>query len=323
MDNTIIQQGSFTSTGVARTLVLRSDVDWIRTVNMSTAAAGVQNDTVEHYWQRGMAFGDAYVKVHTAASAILYNSTGLTLGTPQFYLIDSSSQPMGPAIAVTAGTNATRPVYNTGNTGPLAAGAIARVYGSAHTNLGGLDFSVDTINPNVSFRLANTIATAPGVVAGANGFWRYVAPDVATYKLFYPSNRVVANITQAANAVVTTLVDHGYTNGQAVRMNVGPACGMIQMDGLIGIVTVVNAFSFSLNIDSTAFAAFNYPLPAAVPFTPAEVVPVGIAPASNLSLADATVNQSYVGIVLGAGQGSPAGVNTNVIHWVAGKSFNV
>ena len=33
-----------------------------------------------------------------------------------------------------------------------------------------IDFSVDTVTLNTSFRLANAIATAPGVIAGAAGF---------------------------------------------------------------------------------------------------------------------------------------------------------
>lgn len=327
-DNTIIQQGHFTSAGIPHTLVLRSDVDWVMTWNMTTTAAAVQWDSVKHYWQREMPFGDHIIDYHAAATQAVSTTTGIVgfnavANRPGFYPIDSSSLTPGAPIAVTAGTNATQPVYSTANTGILRAGSIVRVVNSAHTNLNGLDFTVDTIVANTSFRLANTLATAPGVIAGAAGFWRYLAPDLATYKLFYPGNRVIANITAANPAVVTTLVDHGYTSGQIVRMNVPATCGMTEMNGLTATVTVLTAGTFSLNVDASAFTAFNYPLPAIVPFTPAEVIPMGD---TATVLGGATRNQGYIGIVLGSGgavSGSPAGVNGDVIKWLAGKSFNL
>jgi len=324
-DNTIIQQGYFTSTGVPKTIILRSDIDWMHTYNLTTIAGTTQWDSTEHIWQREMIAGDSIIYYHGAATNVM-NSVGSITGfngvanRPAFYPIDSSGLLTVAPIAVTAGTNATQPVYSTATTVPLQTGAIVRVYGGAHTNINGLDFSVDTIVAATSFRLANALATAPGVINGA-GFWRYIAPDLMTYKLFTPGKRVVANITAANPAVVTTLVDHGYSSGDIVRMMVPAGCGMTQMNGLLGTVTVVTAATFSLNIDSTAFTAFNFPLPAAVPFTPAEVVPVG---ETTASLLDPVRNQGYIGIVLGslgAVSGTPTGVNGDVIKWIAGKSF--
>jgi hypothetical protein len=65
-----------------------------------------------------------------------------------------------------------------------------------------------------------------------------------------------------------------------------------------------------------------------VPFTPAEVVPVGedtgTALASNLNiLADATVNTGYIGLQLATGANLPAGIANQTVYWVAGKSFLV
>ena len=332
-DNTIIQQGHFTSAGVPVTLNLRSDVDWIETWNMTTAAAGVQWDSVYHYWQREMPFGDHIIHYHAAASQVISSTTGLVgfngvTNRAGFYPINSTTSYLNPGapIAITAGTNATQPVYSTATTAPLTAGAIVRIQNTAHTNLNGLDFSVDTIVAATSFRLANTIATAPGLVAGANGTWRYVAPDVATYNMYYPSKRVIANITQANPAVITTLVDHGFTTGQQIRINLPAVCGMIELNGVLATVTNINASTFSINVDTTTFTAFNFPLPAIVPFTPAEVVPVGMTPNLVGTFGDAMTNVGYIGIVLGSGgavSGTPTGVTGDVIKWRAGKSFNL
>ena len=331
MDGTIIQQGTFTSTATNKTIVLRSDVDWMRTYNLTTIGNSTQWDSTEHYWQRGMAVGQSILNFHAAATQVISTTTSVAgfnavANRPAFYLLNSATLTAGAAVAVTAGTNATQPVYSTGNTGFLAAGSIVRVYGTDQTNVNGLDFSVDTIVANTSFRLANTISQAPGLVAGANGFWRYLAPDIATYKMFYPSNRVIANITQANPAVVTTLVDHGYTSGQAVRIKIPAGCGMVEMNDLIGTVTNVNAATFSVNIDATAFSAFTFPLAAASPFTPAQVIPVGESLSLLTNTGDAKFDQSYIGMILGSAgavSGTPTGVNGDVIYWVAGKSFNM
>ena len=335
MYNTIIQSGTFTvAAGVpAVTLSLRSDVDWMEILNYTQATGTTQWASVKFEWQRGMAANDGIAYYHAAATSAL-NMVSCATGwngviVPGFTLINSSASLLGAPIAVTAGTNATQPVYSTGTTTGLAVGSIVRVWGGGHTELSGLDFSIDTITAATSFRLANTLATAPGVANGA-GFYRVVAPNIATYKLFYPGNRVIANITQANPAIVTTLVDHGYITGQQVRINVPAGCGMIEMNGLTGTVTSLTAGTFSINIDTTGFTAFNFPLPAAVPFTPAEALPVGVTPVNlTTNLTDATTNQSYIGMILGTTGavgtgGGPAGCTAgDVIYWKAGKSFNL
>ena len=327
-DNTIVMQGAFTSNGSPHTLILRSDVDWMMTWNLTEIATTNQWASVKHYWQRELPFGDHIVDYHAANSQAVSTTTGIVgingvTNLPGFYPIDSSLPQTGTPIAVTAGTNATQPVYSTANTGVLRAGAIVRLYGTQHSTINGLDFSVDTVVAGNSFRLANTIATAPGVAAGGNGFWRYVAPDLATYKLFYPSNRVIANITQAANGVVTTLVDHGYASGQRLRMKVPATNGMVELDNREVTITVLSASTFSIDVNTVGMTAFRFPLPAIAPCTPAEVVPVGTAPSLVTNLTGATQNIGYIGMVLGAGAGCPAGQNGDVIKWLCGKSFNV
>ena len=335
-DNTIIQQGYFTSTGVDKYIPLRSDADWVKVYNLNNIAGDTQWAGLTWYWQRGMTNGDAITEYHAANSQAVSMSTcavgynGATYGG--IYLYDTSNQSPSAAVATTAGTNATQPVYSTATTTGLTPGTIVRIASTAHTNLNGLDFSIDTIVAATSFRLANTLATAPGVVAGA-GTYRIVAPNLAAYKIFAPSSRVIANITQAANAVVTTLVDHGYVAGERVRFS--NITSMTQINGLIGtIVTTPTAATFTVDIDTTGFTAFSFPLPATVPLTHPQVVPVGDGPVAALAPVvtssvpfGATYNQSTLGILLGTSSvvavalGSAGGSNGDVIKWVAGKSF--
>jgi hypothetical protein len=322
---TIIQQGSFVSTGSSQYINLVSDVDWFESYNWTTTVAGVAATTgVNFYWQRGMAVNDGIVFGYNATPVWCAQSM-LTLGVPGFSLISTSPVTLGAVTAVTGGTTATQPVYTTGNTGILSTGAIVRVFGTNQTNINGLDFSVDTVVANTSFRLANALQQAPGVTAGATGFYVMIAPSLTIYQNYYPKKRVIANITAANPAVVTTLVDHGYTTGQFVRMLVPSACGMTQLNNQLVTVTNINASTFSINVDTTNYTPFVFPLPAVGPFTPAEVIPVGedsTVTTVNV-LNDAFTDLNFRGIQLGAGVQSPAGLNTNVIYWKAGKSENV
>jgi len=318
--NAIIQQGNFTSDGNAKTLKIRSDVDWIKIVNKSETAKGSNGYGVEYYWQLGMGT-DTIMKYRPAADQTVASDVSAT----SIQVIDSSSFAVGASKDVSVGTNAAQPVYSTASTTGLANGGIVRLDTTAHSNLNGLDFSVDTVNVDADFRLANAIATAPGVVAGALGHYKTIAPNIEIYRMFTPSNRVIANITAAASAVVTTLVDHGYAVGESVKFNVPSAFGMIQMDGLTGVITAVTAGTFTVGINSTAFTAYNFPLPAIAPFTPAMCVVIGDSPlySGYMNAPGKFYNQGFIGVVLAGGTTGPGGNNTNEVYWYAGKSERV
>jgi hypothetical protein len=324
---TVITQGNFVATGNPVTLNIRSDFDWIRVLNETqfvATPAGGQANGVDFFFRKGMPMGQGLMWSKVGAVDVL-SGVAIAAGNG-FFAIDTSNIPAGPAVAVTAGTNAAQPVYNTGNTGLLRAGAIVRVVNSAHTNLNGQDFTVDTVVAATSFRLANALQQAPGAIAGAAGFWRYISPDLATYKLFAPSKRTIANITQAAQAAVTTLVDHGLVVGQQVRLMVPPECGMVEANGqLVTVTALTNAGTFVCDLNTVAFTPFVYPLIAAVPCNFAEMLPVGGGVAG-----DETRNQGYVGVILGGGLAAigavangPAGINLDVCSWYAGKSVNL
>jgi len=326
---TIIQQGSFTSDGTDKIIPLRSDIDWIEIYNLTNIAGSTQWKAVRWHWQKEMTEDDALVEFHAAASQVLSMSTAATgfNGTVMrgVSLIDSSNL-FTFTDDITGGTNTTQPVYSTADTSRLVAGAVVRVYGTAHTNINGLDFTVDTVVADTSFRLANTLEQAPGVIAGANGTWKYIAPNVTVYNILHPKKRVIANITQANPGVVTTLVDHAFTTGQQVRFRVSSSYGMEELDGKLLTVTVINDSTFSIGVNTTAYAAFDFALPAAMPATHAHVVPLGHDLAVDTGFADAERNTGFLGVILGTSgtagiaSGSPGGTNADVIKWVAGKS---
>lgn len=373
------------SNSVATIIQIPSGADWLRVFNYTAMGRvgdnggayfnGTANaDTgVEFWWQRGMAAGTGIVKYKASASAVL---SGDTLASGGFTLYDPSGQSVGAQpllsapVATTAATNATRPVVSTGNTAGVSVGTVVRVF-DAQTNLNGQDFVVGAVTANTSFTLmtaTNALATAPGAIGGAG---TYVI--VNANSLFYPRKRLITNITRAVNAQVSTSIAHGLTPGQEVRFSIPSVSGMVQLNPNILnnyypsnssvpaiVLSVVDDYNFTINIDTSAYTAFTFPTIAQQPSSFPLVIPVGEDTATSLSvnaaqvptiagqqifntqtgiLADATVNTGYLGMILGIGgfgvEASavpligPAGAiswsagnvaTPDTMYWVAGKS---
>jgi hypothetical protein len=323
MDNTIIQQGSFTSTGKAVTLNLRNGVDWIRVYN-KTAMNGAATTAIgaEYFWQSGMGQGSCIeYRVSNAASAtnlIKFNTTG------GFTLFDDSVNVAGPMNTdVTAVSNAAIPVVSETVANGLAAGDIVRLTSiTGATQLGGMDF---TVGHNTLAAGTFSLDYMPQIVAGTVGNWQ----KINVTSIFYPKRRTITKAVSAgATTVITTSVTHAFTIGQQVRIAIPKAFGMeVEQTQctITAINTAVGVNTFTVDLDTSAQPAFVFPL-TGYAFTPAQVVPVGENTALALSggldiLADATINVAQIGVILSAGVDSPAGLTGNEIFWMAGTSF--
>lgn len=321
MNGTILQQGKFTADGSDVELQLRSDVDWMRVLNYTIADADQTTAlATEFYWQRGMDAdtGIAYKKSNAANAANLTDA----LASGGFTLLDTSGSPLGTLNAtITDVSGASVPVVTNSGTNGLVAGDVVRITNLVGAQqLGGIDFTVG--NGTLSSTTFSLDYMAQIVAStSTTGSWR----KINFQPQFYPRHRTISAISKASSAVITMTVAHGYTAGQAVRINVPAACGMTEIDGLIGNITAVTASTITVDIDSTAFTTFAFPVTAAVPFTPALVVPVGETADGTYAnnLGDATDNVSFIGMKLAGGAGAPGGASTNVMYWVAGKSFSV
>ena len=318
MDGTILQQGRFTSDGTDKEIAVRSDIDWMKVINWTIAAAD-QTTAIgtEYYWQRGMSddTGLVYKKSNAANAANLIDD----LTSSGFTLLDTSVMTLGALNStISAVSAATPPLVSLTSTTGISDGDVVRLYNvTGAQQLGGVDFMVDNLVANTQFDLQ----WAPTIVAGTTGSLRKI---VNWNPLYYPRNRTIVSISKAASAVVVLTVTHGYTVGQKVRFSVSSDFGMTEIDGLTGTVTAIStaANSITVDIDTTAFTTFAWPLTAAVPVTHAQVIPVGEAAESSYVnlLDDATLNTGIIGMRLAGGAGAPGGANTNVMYWVAGKS---
>jgi len=324
-----IFNGSFTSTGVAQTLVIRGELDTLEVWNWTEIRNANNSHGVSYVWNKGMANNDGFVYLRNAGSTAIDLRNALNFpggAVPGFTLVNSSLNVPGPVVATTdVGTTAHRVLSAIS----VSVGDIVRLSNmTGATEFNGMDYTVTAINtPGVNFNIDWTPVT---VAAAGAGQVRRIPYD----SLFYPRNRYIAAITQAAQSVITMTVTHNFVVGQAVRIYVDPMYGMVEMNGLIGNIVAVSAINntITVDIDSTGFTAFAWPVTAvaAAPHTFAQVVPVGEDTAVALAavpqadiLSDATINTGYTGIILGAGITSPAGSNNDVIYWRATSSFNL
>lgn len=327
MDGSIIQTGSFVSDGAAKILQIRSDLDYMHVINYTQIAAAGNNVAFQFYWQRGMAAGTGVEYLWNGASTAMLPGV---LASNGFTLINSSANPNGAlnngSTIITAVSNAAIPVATCGSTTGMPAGSVVRLYDvtGAH-QLDGIDF---TIGYNTLTGTTFSLDYMAQIVAGTNGDFRQIKFD----PLYYPRRRTISKITRGTTTLVTMTVTHGYKVGQQVRFHVPEAFGTVELENLVGNIiaidtTTTTGNTITVDIDSSAFTAFAWPLTAAPYTTPAEVVPVGEDTATALSynvdiLSDATINTGYIGIKLGSGAGGPAGQANDVIYWQAGKSFN-
>jgi len=282
MDGTILSQGFFQvpATGVVQQYIpVPSGTDWVWTYNFTQSAlvGGATPNSIENYWQIGMPVGSSYVKYYTTAGAAL---NGDLIATGGISIYDpSGNNPyalplVGNAVATTAITNATRPVVSTANTSGILVGSVVRMSNTAQFDTSGIDFVVGAVTPGVSFTLlaaSNALANVPGAVGGA-GVYRHINVESP----WYPKRRYITNITQAVNAQISTSVANSYVPGQLVRFHVPAVSGMVQLDGLSGtVLSIVDAFNFTVNINTSFFTAFTFPTVAQSPSSFPIVVPVG------------------------------------------------
>lgn len=94
---------------------------------------------------------------------------------------------------------------------------------------------------------------------------------------FLPAMRLIASITNAYPALVTTTFAHGYTTGIIARIHIPTVCGMRELNNYVGPITVTGATTFTINVDTAQFEPFAIPVAPIPPWadTCAQVIPVG------------------------------------------------
>jgi hypothetical protein len=313
-----VKTGRIVSTGATTYLPIPTGFDKIEVTNATIAAAAGANSGMHFAWQRGMAQGSALQIVKQAVTEAMIPGAIATGGFTEY---NSSDDPVGPLNStITAVSNAAIPVVSATDTDDLVAGDVVRLINvTGAQQLGGIDFSIDTVVLNTSFRLPHMAQIA----AGTTGSFRKIkyAP------MFYPATRTISKVATGATTLITMTVAHDYKVGQKVKFVVPAAFDMVQLNGLEGEITAINVSdgastnTITVDINSSAFTAFAWPLTTDGEFTPAQVIPAGKATDYASKDVDvATYNTATMGVILAAGVNSPAGVANDVLYYTITKN---
>lgn len=99
--------------------------------------------------------------------------------------------------------------------------------------------------------------------------------------IFQPAMRIINSITNGYPALVMTSFAHNYVSGTIVRFYIPWDFGMTQINHQYSPIMVVDATSFTIDIDTTDYDAFIIPpvpigmLPPGAQSAYAQVVPIG------------------------------------------------
>lgn len=325
---TILTQGSFTSAGVAKKIVLPSSVDYFKTVNITQMALNPNPGVgvmFEWYGNNLTAAANAFAWTKTnstnALNVDLITSGGFTYVTQYPYVEAQAGN------AITGITAASPAVVTQTNT--YSNGDYLRLYGTTGmAQIGGMVFQISSVSGSGYTLLG---LDASGFAApGTAGYTRRVSSAAVD-----PEALFVTKITQASSAVVTLSVDPTpfYVVGMKVKFSVPSSFGMTQINGLTGTITAISAaaYTITVDIDSTAFTAFAFPASSLSPTAQlfATIAPAGAKTAQSYSSGTYTgynfniqpfhSGQETPYMFLAAGANSPAGSTSDVILWQAYK----
>lgn len=339
MPFTILDGGSFTSTGAGVRIPLPSSADYFKTWNVTQIAATNPNTVIMGEWfgpkfgAGASAAGSGIKTVKTTA-----NLTSAFAANTGFTYVTASPivEPQAPN-AITGITAANPAVVTQTNT--YSEGDLVRIYNTTgDLTIGGMVFQISAVSGS-GYTLAGLANVAGnGLAAATGGNTR----RVSTYAAVDPEFMYITNISQATRAVVSLTVDPSlyYVVGNKIHLSVPSSFGMTEANQLTGTILAINAvaaagnigaYNVTLDIDSSAFTAFAFPASAGSPVQPLFAT---IAPAGSQTSYDPTTRVQtgyeftktpfHVGeftpfMYCAGGAQSPAGAAADVVNWISYK----
>lgn len=284
--------GKYTSDGNYKILQLPAEVHHFQIWNYTDQGSSANPGIVKRAsWFLGMPVG-YYLGVKNTDGAATDESVLGTTGGFEWLESQPNNLAAAPA-AVTAITNANPPVVSQVGHGLYVGDTVMLTATTGMLQIAGMEFTVTVRDTANTFSIGYLDASGFAAAATAG-----VARKVKTPPMFAPRRRFITNITQAASAVITLSVTHGYQVGETVKITGTTAYDMVEMEGLTGEITAISTANntITVNIDSSGFTAFAWPASGDVPFTPAQVMPIG----DDASvLTGATDNQGYRALLIG------------------------
>lgn len=344
MPFTILDGGSFTSTGVGVKIPLPSSADYFRTWNVTQLATASPTAVVGGEWF-GSKFGSGASAANSGlrwkkagSSAILIDSFSTSTASDGFTYVTVNPYVETANASLITGITAANPAVVT-QTNTYSDGDYLRIYTTTgDLTIGGMVFQISSTSGSGYTLLGLANVSGNGLAAATSGVTRRVSKFAAVD----PEMLYITNISKASSAIVSTSVDPSafYVVGMKVHFTVPSSFGMTEMSQLTGTITAVNgasasgsigAYNLTVDIDSSAFTTFAFPASALSPtaalfatlspagtstkFNPVTLVQTGY----NFTKDPFHTGQFTPYMFLAGGASSPAGANADVINWMSYK----
>lgn len=361
-----LARGRFTSTGGAQIVNLPFQPDRVRLINYTVANTAATSQNVAYAeWDAYMGQGFAVQQGYNATPALIYD-TVVANGISTF----SAGQLLqyGPTLAISGITKADPAVVTTTTNHGLTSGDVVVFQGlfqsttTGMPQIAGIPFTV-TVTGLTTF-------TIPWNTNQSNYTALAASPAGATVKkvlypyLYFPGQTFISAITTGTTTTIDTTDAHNFVVGQEVAFRIPSQWGTVQLNSLPNtltpgspvygyVIAVTDYNTVVVNIDSTAYTAFNsnqtvasvpglsYPQIVAVGdvntggvqissgsalYPPPYSLPIGTTRVNTINgpaIQGAYVNNTSQGFIVGIGAGTVlttsvlVGAEGNVIIWEA------
>ena len=277
---TIVTQGTFTqpATAVNQIIPLPSGADYFISTNLTQMATTQTTGRVV----RGEWYGGGLTAVNDglrwkkadSASSINIDKFSTATASNGFTYVTSFPAPQA-ALTGTTITNASPAVATVTNT--YSEGDTVVIYNSVGMQqISGMTFTISTVSGS-GFTLLGL--NTPGSAATS-----FKVRRVNQFTPVEPSFLYVTAVTQAVGAQVTVSQANSVYLGQKLEFTVPGSYGMVQLNNFnqpqskpIVVTSIVDAYNFTINIDTTNYTAFALPASSGSPTTQlfATVAPAG------------------------------------------------
>lgn len=288
---TIISQGTFVqpATAVSQIIPLPSGCDYMKVINYTQMSAAAPTACVGGEWfGGGLTASNAGLRWRKAgSSAIVIDNFSNSTVTNGFTYVTSQPSPEA-ALTGTTITQAAAAVASVTNT--YSEGDTVIIYNAVGMEqISGMTFTISSVTSS-QFTLLGLNSAAFAAPATAFFVRRVTQSPLGVSTPVAPSSLFVTAVTQAASAQVTVSQANQVFVGQKLEFSVPGSFGMVQLNNFyqrsnkpIIVKTIVDAYNFTIDVDTTNYSAFAMPASSGSPTTQlfATVAPAGQATTYN------------------------------------------
>jgi hypothetical protein len=277
-------KGSFTATGNAAIVNLPFTPDYVELWNYSIIKTAAANKVARAWWDNKLLDGSnnpTMVEIYNNGSAVVFD-TILTNGISTFQgglalqfgpvvqhtaTTDFAISKASPAVITVSGAGIADHGLQTGDW--VVFSNLAQNTTTGMQQIAGIPFMVTRTSATtftINWNTNQTNYTAFSTATSTNNVGSY--KKILYPNLYFPGSVVISNITTGATTTISTAGAHQMQVGQEVAFRIPTIWGTTQLNSLPNtvipgspiygyIVSVTDFQNFVVNINSTAYTAFN------------------------------------------------------------------